>query len=64
MNHLTINKKIEYHCPKCFFIPLYEIDQEDFKEIKIKCPNNHLFEYKIFDFFFKIESISKFKNKL
>lgn len=41
---------IEYHCPYCFFLPLYEIDQEDFKSIKIKCPNNHLFEYKIFEF--------------
>ena len=41
---------IEYHCPECFHIPLYEIDH-NFESLKIKCINNHLFEFKISEFF-------------
>ena len=46
-----MEKKIEYHCPKCFFIPLYEVEN-DYKTLKIKCPNGHFFKYKIKDFFY------------
>ena len=42
-----MNKKIEYHCPVCFYIPLYEIIKD---KIKIRCPNNHQYEYNINDF--------------
>jgi len=41
---------IEYHCPECFHIPIYEID-DNFESLKIKCINNHLFEFKISEFF-------------
>ena len=41
---------IEYHCPECFHIPIYEID-DNFESLKIKCINNHLFEFTISEFF-------------
>ena len=41
---------IEYHCPECFHIPIYEID-DNFVSLKIKCINNHVFEFKISEFF-------------
>ena len=43
---------VEYHCPICFFIPIFDI-QNDFENIEIKCINNHIFKYKISDFFDK-----------
>ena len=54
-----MNKKIEYHCPNCFYIPLYEIIKD---EIKIKCPNNHQYEYNIVDFL-KINPFQKINIK-
>lgn len=41
---------IEYHCPKCFYIPIYEIEN-NYESLKIKYINNHLFEFKITEFF-------------
>ena len=43
----------EYHCPECFNIPLYEINQHTFESIKIICKNNHKYEYSIDNFFDK-----------
>ena len=40
---------VEYHCPICFFIPIFDI-QNDYENIEIKCINNHIFKYKISDF--------------
>ena len=40
---------VEYHCPNCFFIPIFDI-QKDYENIEIKCINNHIFKYKISDF--------------
>ena len=41
---------IEYHCPKCYHIPIFDI-QADYESIEIKCVNNHIYNYKISDFF-------------
>lgn len=42
----------EYHCPKCYHIPIYDV-QVDFESVEIKCINNHIYKYKISDFFTK-----------
>lgn len=41
---------VEYHCPKCFHIPIYDV-QTDFQTMEIKCINGHIFKYKISEFF-------------
>ena len=43
---------LEYHCPKCYHIPIYDV-QVDFESIEIKCINNHIYKYKISDFLTK-----------
>ena len=40
---------IEYHCPKCFQIPIFDI-QKNYESLEIKCINNHIFNYTISDF--------------
>ena len=43
---------LEYHCPKCYHIPIYDV-QVDFESIEIKCIKNHIYKYKISGFFSK-----------
>ena len=40
---------IEYHCPKCFQIPIFNI-QKNYESLEIKCINNHIFNYTISEF--------------
>ena len=43
---------LEYHCPQCFYIPIFDIE-DDFKSIKITCLNNHIYKYSISEFLTK-----------
>ena len=53
-----MEKNIEYHCPECFNIPIYDINQNDFETINVVCPNNHKYKYTIQEFF----NINPFQN--
>ena len=49
---------VEYHCPKCFHIPIYDV-QTDFQTMEIKCINGHIFKYKISEFFHQNPFVKK-----
>ena len=61
----NVENNLEYHCPKCYYIPIYEINEKNFTSMTITCINKHIFNYSISDFFkdnpFKISEI-KCKN--
>ena len=42
---------IEYHCPQCYYIPIYSLEENNYQKISISCPNNHQYEFLISTFF-------------
>ena len=49
--YIKMEININYRCPICFLIPIYEINETDFNTITITCQNNHIFNFSISDFF-------------
>ena len=46
-----MENNIEYHCPKCYYIPIFEVNDKLFNSMTITCLNKHTFNYQISDFF-------------